>query len=77
MAKFTVAVLVLVLPVSGARTVAAPPPAGWRFESARDEIAAEHWAEGEGPNVSLGLAGRGDANVDGRWVCRVPVTAGR
>ena len=57
---------------------------GWRFESPRDEIAADHWATPASPAAAggpacstLGLAGRGDANVDGRWVKRVPVAGGR
>ena len=47
---------------------------GWRFQSPRAEIAAKHWVEDGG---ALGLSGRGDANVDGRWLKRVPVTGSR
>jgi predicted amidohydrolase len=49
---------------------------GWRFVSARDEIAAEHRVERNDSPLLL-LAGRGDRNVDGRWVKRVAVTGGR
>ena len=77
----------LLLLISGAtfltllgRVDASPPPGGWTFESACDEIAADHWfdsgASTDAPGL-LGLAGRGDANVDGRWVKRVPVEAGK
>lgn len=69
---------------AGAGAKAGDGPDGWRFETARDEIAAEHWttagdasSKGEATVAALGLAGRGDANVDGRWVKRVPVNGGR
>jgi predicted amidohydrolase len=55
-----------------------PAPDGWRSESPRDEIAPAFRVERSGDGASphaflLGLAGRGDPAVDGRWVRTVPV----
>src|SRR5688500_14652235 len=68
----------LIVAIVGTTVGAADPPPGWTFETPRAELAARHWVEraADGPPV-LGLAGRGDRNVDGRWVKRVPVTAGK
>ena len=46
---------------------------GWQPYAARDEIAPRSWVEKDG---SLGLAGRGDDAVDGRWTRTVAVKAG-
>jgi predicted amidohydrolase len=68
----------LLFAVAASAIGADAPSDGWAFETARDEVAAQHWVsrDADVPLV-LGLAGRGDRNVDGRWVRRVPVTAGR
>lgn len=50
-------------------------PDGWRSYAVRPEIAPRFWVEQ--PGDRLGLAGRGDDAVDGRWLRRVPVTAGK
>ena len=60
---------------------AASLPDGWHQYSARDEIAPRFWFERFGDSADkhtyvLGLAGRGDAAVDGRWQRRVPVEGG-
>jgi predicted amidohydrolase len=81
---FAVALFALPL-TAGFRAAAADAASdgadGWRFVSARDEIAADHRVERDGDSDSaaplLVLAGRGDRNVDGRWVKRAPVTGGR
>ena len=68
----------LLLSLCLASRASEPAPAQWRFESPRAEIAAEHWGEGDAAAPSaLGLAGQGDASVDGRWVKRVPVAGAR
>jgi predicted amidohydrolase len=58
-----------------------PAQDGWRSECPRDEIApafrVEHSGAGTSPHAYLlGLAGRGDPAVDGRWVRTVPVKEG-
>ena len=51
---------------------------GWRPYAARDEIAPRSFSErGLDGGLRLGLAGRGDDAVDGRWVREVRVVPGR
>jgi predicted amidohydrolase len=51
---------------------------GWKPFAVRDEIAPRSWAERDAEGgLVLGLAGRGDDAVDGRWVREVPVVAGK
>jgi predicted amidohydrolase len=51
---------------------------GWTTYAVRDEIAPRSWTERDaGGRLLLGLAGKGDAAVDGRWVREVPVDPGR
>ena len=51
---------------------------GWKPYAVRDEIAPRSWAERDPQGVLvLGLAGRGDDAVDGRWVRDVPVVPGK
>jgi predicted amidohydrolase len=76
-----VAVLLMLLPWSPALAADAgsdePAPDGWRLVSAREEIAPRAWVvQGHGADYGLALAGNGEPSVDGRWVRRVPVTAG-
>jgi predicted amidohydrolase len=57
-------------------------PDGWRRYSARDEIAPRFWVERSEESAGkkaylLGLAGRGDAAVDGRWQRRLPIHGGK
>ena len=54
------------------------PTDGWRPYAAREEIAPRSWSvrDPQGALV-LGLAGRGDDAVDGRWAREVPVVAGK
>jgi predicted amidohydrolase len=71
--------------VLGVRTLAdgtVPEPDGWKPHIVRDEIAPRFWVEypkGEerGAEYELGMAGRGSEVLDGRWVRRQPVAAGR
>src|SRR5512143_1405801 len=62
-------------------TPAAPEAAstdGWKPYAVRDEIAPRSFSERDaGGAVVLGLAGRGDDAVDGRWVREVPVVPGK
>jgi hypothetical protein len=54
------------------------PADGWRPYAAREEIAPRSWAErGSQGDLRLGLAGRGDDAVDGRWAREVPVVPGK
>ncbi|HYN04441.1 MAG TPA: carbon-nitrogen hydrolase family protein [Vicinamibacteria bacterium] len=51
---------------------------GWRPYAAREEIAPRSWTERDAQGVLLlGLAGRGDDGVDGRWAREVPVVPGK
>jgi predicted amidohydrolase len=51
---------------------------GWRPHAAREEIAPRSWADRDGQGGwLLGLAGRGDPAVDGRWAREVAVVPGR
>ncbi len=72
----TAFLLALVLPASAfAEGVATD---GWRPFAAREEIAPRSWAERDAlDGLCLGLAGRGDEAVDGRWAREVPVVPGR
>jgi arylsulfatase A-like enzyme/predicted amidohydrolase len=57
----------------------AAAPDGWQVAAQRAEIAPLAWIErqsSEGEYL-LGLAGRGDDGVDGRWVRRFAASAGR
>jgi predicted amidohydrolase len=59
-----------------------PAPDGWRSEAPRAEIAPLFFRVERAPGASaadarlLGLAGQGNAAVDGRWVRVLPVKAG-
>src|SRR5512138_3413159 len=61
--------------------LAAPDAAstdGWKPYSVRDEIAPRSFSERDAQGgLVLGLAGRGDDAVDGRWVREVPVVTGK
>jgi len=51
---------------------------GWKPFAVRDEIAPRSWAERDAEGgLVLGLAGRGDDAVDGRWMREVPVVPGK
>src|SRR5262245_43930416 len=57
-------------------------PEGWRTYAVREELAPRFWVvrdpkPTDPPTYALGLAGRGDDAVDGRWQRKVPVTAGQ
>jgi predicted amidohydrolase len=60
----------------------APAPDGWKPQIVRDEMAPRFWVqypkqkEG-GVEYELGMAGRGSEVLDGRWVRRQPVVAGK
>ena len=55
-----------------------PDPDGWHPFAVREEIAGRTWRARDGTGgLLLGVAGRGDAGLDGRWVREVPVTPGR
>lgn len=65
-------------PALGLGAAAEPAADGWRPYAVRDEIAPRSWSErGAGGELVLGLAGRGDDAVDGRWVREVPVAPGK
>jgi predicted amidohydrolase len=74
----TALLLLLAGPALGLATAAEPLPDGWRPYAVRDEIAPRSWNErGPGDALILGLAGRGDDAVDGRWAREVPVAPGK
>ena len=51
---------------------------GWRPYAARDEIAPRTWSDRDGQGgLLLGLEGRGDAAVDGRWAREATVVPGK
>jgi predicted amidohydrolase len=51
---------------------------GWKPYAVREEIAPRSFSERDAQGaLLLGLAGRGDDAVDGRWVREVPVVAGK
>jgi predicted amidohydrolase len=79
MRRLATALLILFVGPALARATAAEPvPDGWRPFAVRDEIAPRSWDErGPGGELVLGLAGRGDDAVDGRWAREVPVAAGK
>lgn len=54
-----------------------PATGDWAFAAARDELAPRSWIETLDGTLCLGLAGRGDDAVDGRWTRTVPVEPGR
>ena len=70
----SVVVLLLAAPAFG-ETIAAE---GWRPYAAREEIAPRSWSDRDAQGgLRLGLAGRGDDAVDGRWAREVPVVPGK
>src|SRR5512143_916362 len=51
---------------------------GWKPYAVRDEIAPRPFSERDpSGGLVLGLAGRGDDAVDGRWVREAPVAPGK
>jgi predicted amidohydrolase len=70
-----VALVTLGCPLARAADDATTGPDGWHGYAARPEIAPRFWVEQPGDH--LAMAGRGDDAVDGRWLRRVPVTAGK
>src|SRR5512135_1670092 len=51
---------------------------GWKPYAVREEIAPRSFSERDARGgLVLGLAGRGDDAVDGRWVREVPVAPGK
>jgi predicted amidohydrolase len=65
-------VMVAVSPGTAARAGTAPE--GWRPYAVREEIAPRSWTDRDAQGrLLLGLAGRGDDAVDGRWVREVTV----
>ena len=51
---------------------------GWRPYATRDEIAPRSWSDRDAQGgLRLGLAGRGDDAVDGRWAREAPVVPGK
>jgi predicted amidohydrolase len=51
---------------------------GWQPYATRGEIAPRSWSDRDPKGgLRLGLAGRGDDAVDGRWAREVPVVAGK
>ena len=75
MATSLASLLVLLL----AAPVAVPDPTGgWNPYAAREEIAPRSFSERDARGgLILGLAGRGDDAMDGRWVREVPVVPGK
>jgi predicted amidohydrolase len=74
MTGFALALSALLAPGAQAQEAA---PDGWRPAAAREEISPRSWVERDGPGYRLGLAGKGDEAVDGRWARTVPVAAGK
>jgi predicted amidohydrolase len=71
-------VVLLALPSAGPAAASEAVAEGWRPYAVRAEIAPRSWALREaGGGLVLGLAGRGDDAVDGRWVREIPVSPGR
>jgi predicted amidohydrolase len=73
--------LLLLSPIVAAADKPAAPD-GWQTYAVRDEIAPRFWVsrtpKAKGSELYfLGLAGRGDEAVDGRWLRKVPVKAGK
>lgn len=81
--RFRTILLALVAPASAFVLPAAAlgegaPTDGWRPLAAREEMAPRSWSERDARGgLVLGLAGRGDDAVDGRWAREVPVVAGK
>jgi predicted amidohydrolase len=77
--KLTLAVApVAVLLFTASAFGEAPPTEGWRPYAAREEIAPRSWSERDAQGgLRLGLAGRGDDAVDGRWAREAPVVPGK
>jgi predicted amidohydrolase len=60
----------------------APAPDGWKPQIVRDEIAPRFWVQypkqkEASAEYELGMSGRGSEVLDGRWVRRQPVVAGK
>jgi predicted amidohydrolase len=75
-----VAVFVIILGASTAGLAAAADAVteGWRPYAVREEIAPRTWSErDERGGLLLGLGGRGDDAVDGRWLREVGVAPGK
>ncbi len=72
-------VLALVAVLSGLGVGAAgADEEGWTAYAVRDEIAPRSWTEHDAEGrLLLGLAGKGDGAVDGRWVREVEVDPGK
>jgi predicted amidohydrolase len=75
----TIRALLLAWCLTGFAFAASPDaPDGWQTHAARDEIAPRSWVDRPADSsYVLGLAGRGQASVDGRWRRRVDVSAGK
>jgi predicted amidohydrolase len=70
--------IVMVMVSSGTAARAGTAPDGWRAYAVREEIAPRSWTERDAQGrLLLGLAGRGDDAVDGRWVREVTVSPSR
>src|SRR5262245_1445027 len=59
-----------------------PAPDGWKPQIVRNETAPRFWVQHskqkeKGADYELGMAGRGSEVLDGRWVRRAPVRAGK
>src|SRR5512139_4283771 len=76
MAAFSASVLLFLLAAPAAPDAASTN--GWKPYAVRDEIAPRSFSERDARGgLVLGLAGRGDDAVDGRWVREVPVVPGK
>jgi predicted amidohydrolase len=78
MRRLATALLVLLAGSVRPAPAAEPDPDGWRPYAVRDEIAPRSWSERDpGGALVLGLAGRGDDAVDGRWAREVAAVPGK
>ncbi len=69
---------IVALSAGGPVTASEAAPDGWRAHAVREEIAPRSWTDRDAQGrLRLGLAGRGDDAVDGRWAREVAVTPGR
>ena len=76
MASRAALLLALVAPTSAFGEAASTD--GWRPHAAREEIAPRSWSDRDAQGaLRLGLSGRGDDAVDGRWAREVPVVPGK